>query len=92
MSWLCVKSPIPHLQCFCRDTADGRLIVLFGNEPPGFHMSISHPKRYPTWDEIKGARYKFCPDEYNMALLLPPRSEYVNVHKNCFHLYEVPSV
>jgi len=55
----------------------------------GWHLSISHPDRYPTWDEIKAARYELLPDEVTMGMLLPPKGEYVNVHPNCFHLHEV---
>lgn len=55
----------------------------------GWHLSISHPTRYPTWDEIKTARYELLPDEVTMGMLLPPSAEYVNVHPNCFHLHEV---
>jgi hypothetical protein len=52
-------------------------------------MSIAHPLRYPTWDEIKEARYRFVPDNVTMAMLLPQRAEYVNIHHNCFHLHEI---
>lgn len=54
----------------------------------GWHLSISHPWRYPTWDEIRAARYALVPDEARMTMDLPPSSEFVNVHPNCFHLYE----
>lgn len=54
----------------------------------GLHLSISHPSPYPTWDEIKEAREKFLPDELTFAMLFPPKAEYVNLHKNCFHLYQ----
>lgn len=33
---------------------------------------------------------RFCPDDVTMAMLLPPRSEYVNVHSTTFHLWQVP--
>ena len=80
-----------------REVHDGHLSVLVSKEPKGWHMSISHrinevrprPGRYPTWDEIADARYKFVPDEVTMALLLPPRSEYVNLHATTFHLHQV---
>lgn len=55
----------------------------------GWHLSISNPRRYPTWNEIRDARYEFLPDDMTFALLLPPRDEYVNVHPNCFHLHQV---
>jgi len=55
----------------------------------GWHFSISHPSRYPTWDEQKWARYQLCPPEITMASYMPPMSEYVNIHQNCFHWWEV---
>lgn len=65
------------------------LTILVGQEPGvGWHLSISHPKRYPTWDEISEARYKLVPNEVTMAMFLPPREQFVNVHKNCFHLFQ----
>lgn len=80
-----------------RDVPDGHLSVIVSREA-GWHLSISHrtnelrprPGRYPTWDEITDARYQFCPNEATMAMLLPPREEYVNLHETTFHLWEVP--
>jgi len=54
-----------------------------------WHMSISTPTRYPVWNEIRDARYALMPDDITMAMLLPPKAEYVNVHPNCFHLHEI---
>lgn len=54
-----------------------------------WHMSISAKARYPVWDEIRDARYALLPDNITMAMLLPPKSEYVNLHPNCFHLHEL---
>jgi hypothetical protein len=58
-------------------------------EPYGWHLSISCMHRYPTWDEIKAARYDLLPADITMAMLLPPPDDYVNVHKNCFHLHQI---
>ncbi len=65
----------------------GPAILSFGKIR--WHLSISCPNRYPTFDEIKAARYALIPDEAQMAMFFPPRKEYVNIHQNCFHLYEV---
>jgi len=54
-----------------------------------FHMSISHADRYPTWDEVADARYELIPDDVTMAMLLPPREQYVNVDEHCFHLWQI---
>jgi hypothetical protein len=26
-----------------------------------------------------------------MAMILPPKSEYVNIHNFCFHLHQIPN-
>lgn len=55
----------------------------------GWHFSISHPTRYPTWEEQKQARYELIPDEVYMVSFMPPRKEFVNRHPNCFHWWEL---
>ena len=68
----------------------GHCAILVGSSSSaGWHLSVSHPKRYPTWDEVVKARYELLPEDVTMALYLPPLSEYVNVHETCFHLFEV---
>lgn len=51
------------------------------------HLSISHPDRYPTWDELLMAKAEFLTDEQEAIQVLPRKSEYVNVDKHCFHLW-----
>lgn len=75
----------------CRVLVSQDPVVERGIERTRWHLSISHPTRYPKWDEIKTARYKFLPAYMTVAMILPPPDEYVNVHKNCFHLHEIPS-
>lgn len=90
MNWLQVNCPVPYCKAFLSSVLDGELQLIVGQEPKiGWHMSISHSRRYPTWNEIKEARYKFCPDEVTMAMILPPKSEYVNVHPTTFHLHQI---
>ena len=62
-------------------------------EGEGWHMSISHPDRYPTWDEVAKAWYELIPDAETRtgAMILPPKEEYVNLHSFCFYLHEVQS-
>lgn len=74
----------------------GQCTVFVDQEPAGpggrllWHLSISHPRRYPTWDEIKVARYRLTPADVTMAMLLPAPEQYVNVPEqdNVFHLWE----
>ena len=84
-NWKEIKSPVPY----CKAYRWGDCQVFVGQEPIiGWHLSVSVPYRYPTWDEIAAARYDLVPDEVTMAMFLPPRAEYVNIHNNCFHLHE----
>lgn len=79
-----------------RTVKDGMLRVLVGEEPMGWHLSVSfsddcgRPTRYPTWDEIAHARYELLPAELDFVMHLPPVGEYVAVHPTTFHLHEHP--
>jgi hypothetical protein len=44
----------------------GDLTVCVGDpdQEGAHHLSISHPYRYPTWDEIYTARYGLLPSRY----------------------------
>ena len=85
-NWKERPSPIFRTRCFTW----GEISVLKGFEDGHWHISISHPRRYPTWEEIKAARYDLLPHDITMAMILPPPTEYVNVHQNCFHLWQIP--
>ena len=67
----------------------GDLSVHVAREEGLWHLSISHPYRYPTWDEIYTARYDLIPAEITCAIFLPRKSEYVNIHPNCFHVHQL---
>lgn len=71
----------------------GDLTVCVGDpmHEGGWHLSISHLHRYPTWDEIFTAWYDLIPvaAEITGAIILPRKSEYVNLHPNCFHIYQL---
>jgi|SRR5215469_6467547 len=88
--WEEIACPISH----CRAFLWGDLQVLVGLATEGgwkrWHLSISHPSRYPTWQEIRFARYDLLPHDVTMAMILPPHAEYVSLHQNCFHLHQIP--
>jgi hypothetical protein len=66
----------------------GECSVIVTREFGRWHLSIAHPSRYPTWDELAAARYQILPDSVWMIMTLPPRSEYVNCHRFCFQITE----
>jgi hypothetical protein len=73
---------------YVRQYTLGECTVLVTRESGRWHLSIAHRLRYPTWDEVAEARYRAIPDDVWMALHLPPRGEYVDLHPNCFQLIQ----
>lgn len=80
-----VPSPIPGVKVY----KFGRCNVIIDQRSGFWHMSISHHRQNPTWEEIRDARYALIPDDVTMAMILPPKSEYVNIHEFCFHLHQI---
>lgn len=68
--------------------------ILVSHDPtsdgPLWHLSISRRDRDPSWAEIATARYRLLPHVKEMAMILPPLEEYVNLHPFTFHLHEQP--
>lgn len=67
----------------------GLAFIILGNSPAGWHMSISLPARYPTWDEIAEAWYKLTPVNTAGGMLLPPPDHFVNISSTCLHIWQV---
>jgi hypothetical protein len=65
--------------------------IILSQQKAGWHLTISKADKLPTWEEVRDARYALIPDEATMAMLLPPKAEYVNVHDFCLQLYEIPA-
>lgn len=55
------------------------------------HVSVSHPSRIPTWEEMCWIKGLFFDDEEAAMQLHPPKSEYVNNHSRCLHIWRPQS-
>ncbi|MGN1303754.1 MAG: hypothetical protein ACI4YB_01835 [Oscillospiraceae bacterium] len=51
------------------------------------HVSVSFPNRTPTWDEMCRVKDIFWNDDECVVQYHPPKSEYVNFHPYCLHLW-----
>lgn len=51
------------------------------------HVSVSMQTRCPTWDEMCWIKDRFWLPEEEVFQFHPPRSEYVNHHPFCLHLW-----
>jgi len=91
-----VEGPMLEVSTFCGTKAylssHNCTIIVSSNEEGRWHLSIAHPLRYPDWEEIKDARYRFVPNDIHMVMPLPPKEHYVNVHPNAFHLWELQEI
>lgn len=51
------------------------------------HVSISLPNRCPTWPEMCLVKDMFFEDEEMVIQIHPKKSEYVNYHPYCLHMW-----
>jgi hypothetical protein len=64
---------------------------VFGEDGLRWHLTISHPRRHPSWDEIKTVRYRLLGPDTVMAMILPEAHMYVNVPEqdHVFQLWQL---
>lgn len=51
------------------------------------HVSVSYSNRCPTWEEMCRVKDIFWYDNECVVQFHPPKSEYVNNHPCCLHLW-----
>lgn len=51
------------------------------------HVSVSLPTRTPTWKEMNWIKDLFWGPEDCVIQYHPPKSEYINYHSHCLHLW-----
>lgn len=51
------------------------------------HVSVSLHDRCPTWEEMCFIKSQFWDDEDFVVQMHPPKSEWVNNHNYCLHLW-----
>ena len=62
--------------------------IIIAIEDGKWHLSVS-AKQPLGYYQLKEIRYEFLPNDIHVAQIFPPREEFVNVHQNCFHLWEI---
>lgn len=63
------------------------VIASDGKETMWEHVSVSLPNRAPNWDEMCWVKDMFWEPEECVIQYHPPKSDYVNVHPYCLHLW-----
>lgn len=57
------------------------------DEIPWEHVSVSTDTRCPTWDEMEWVRQQFWREDETVMQLHPPKTQYINKHPYCLHLW-----
>jgi hypothetical protein len=53
------------------------------------HVSVSKERRPPLWREMCWIKDQFFDEEDCVVQYHPPKSQYVNFHPNCLHLWKL---
>jgi hypothetical protein len=72
------RAPLTVIATVKRERGDGRRWL---------HVSVSHARRLPTWEDVREVKDLFIGRERRAIQVLPPESEYVNVHPRTLHLW-----
>lgn len=69
----------------------GHCSIICAREGPElrWHLSIAHPFRLPTWDEINAARDACIPADVWLCQPMPPKEFWINAHERCLHLWQI---
>jgi len=66
-----------------------RILICDGTEGMNWeHVSVSFPDRTPTWVEMCMVKDTFWGSEETVIQFHPSKSDYVNHHKYCLHLWK----
>ncbi len=84
-----ITAPMPGLTAW-RDTKTGMHVIESSEGHDGrdwYHVSFSFSDHLPTYDDLQLVRKCFIGEAFTALQIFPPKSEYVNHHKYCLHLY-----
>ena len=63
-------------------------VVVYSNGGGWDHVSVSHKSRCPTWPEMCVIKDIFFEEEECCVEYHPAKSNYVNIHPNCLHIWK----
>ena len=71
------------------DSGDATVVV--GTDEDGYeHVSVAptNQRKLPSWDDMCYVKNIFWDEEEECYQIMPKKSEYVNIKKNCLHLWK----
>jgi hypothetical protein len=71
----------------------GQSVKVIASDGMGWeHVSVSRSDRTPTWEEMCQVKAMFWDEEDCVLQFHPPKSQYINNHANCLHLWRLIGV
>lgn len=79
---------------FFRATIKGIKVSMIVSDGAGYeHVSVTlDTKRTPPWGVMNAVKDLFWSDEDTVIQFHPPKSQYVNCHPYCLHLWRNPEI
>ncbi|MEA4928398.1 MAG: hypothetical protein VB104_06930 [Candidatus Limiplasma sp.] len=87
---VCVKNLAPDgVAGFIEMPGEKRVMAFIASFGGGWdHVSVSYHHRCPTWDEMQRVKDLFFGEEEIVVQYHPAKSQYVNNHPYCLHLWK----
>ena len=60
---------------------------VFSDDPTFEHLSVSSHNKTPDWDTMCKLKEIFFQDEEECVEFHPKKSEYLNLHEHCLHIW-----
>lgn len=69
-----------------------QVLASYDTAPNGIweHVSVALPNRNPNWDEMCFVKDLFWDESDECIQFHPRKSDYVNFHKHCLHIWKPP--
>lgn len=76
--------------CFIVSGPQGAKLLVIASDQLGWdHVSVSTKTRCPRWDEMCFIKDLFFDEDETVVQFHPKKSEYVNNHPHCLHLWKM---
>lgn len=90
VTFVCAPNGDAHNGYFsCKLKCGQQVFVIASNGAGWEHVSVSRKDRPPTWDEMCQVKALFWDAEDCVVQYHPPKTEYVNNHPHCLHLWSL---
>jgi len=76
-----------YFTCSSCDKPHNTLRIIASDGMGWEHVSVSLANRLPTWNEMCLVKRMFWDEEDCVVQFHPPKSQYVNCHPYCLHLW-----